>query len=91
MHTSLVKAGLKPIEAIQAATRNPAVFLGLDKSVGTIEKNKLADMVLLSANPLDDINNTRKISAVIFQGKMYDRASLNRMLSALVAQPGAKQ
>lgn len=87
----MVKAGLTPMEALQSATRNAAVFLGLDKSVGTIEKNKLADMVLLTANPLDDINNTRKISAVIFQGQMYDRAALNRMLGSLVAKPGERQ
>lgn len=84
----LVKAGLTPMQAIQAATKNPAEFLGRDKSVGTIEKNKLADMVLLSANPLEDINNTRKIAAVFFQGKMYDRASLNRMLGSAAARAG---
>jgi len=86
----LVRAGLTPMEAIQAATRNPATFLRLDKSVGTIEKNKLADMVLLSANPLEDINNTRKIAAVFFQGRMFDRPELNRMLAALAVNSGAK-
>lgn len=86
----LVRAGLTPMEAIQAATRNPATFLGLDKSVGTIEKNKLADMVLLSANPLEDINNTRKTAAVFFQGRMFDRPELNRMLRTLAVNSGAK-
>jgi len=86
----LVRAGLTPMEAIQAATRNPATFLGLDRSVGTIEKNKLADMVLLSANPLEDINNTRKIAAVFFQGRMFDRPELNRMLASLASNTGAK-
>ena len=86
----LVRAGLTPMEAIQAATRNPAIFLRLDKSVGTIEKNKLADMVLLAANPLEDINNTRKIAAVFFQGRMFDRPELNRMLAALAVNSGAK-
>ena len=81
----MVKAGLTPMEAIQTATRNPAAFLGLERSVGTIERNKLADMVLLSADPLADISNTLKISAVIFQGKMYDRAALNRMLGYVAA------
>jgi len=86
----LVRAGLTPMEAIHAATRNPATFLGLDRSVGTIEKNKLADMVLLSASPLEDINNTRKIAAVFFQGRMFDRPELNRMLATLSINSGAK-
>lgn len=86
----LVKAGLTPMEAIQAATRNPATFLGLDRSVGTIEKGKVADMVVLSANPLEDINNTRKVNAVIFQGRMFDRAELNRMLASVATATGSK-
>jgi cytosine/adenosine deaminase-related metal-dependent hydrolase len=86
----LVKAGLTSTEAIQAATRNPATFLGLDRSVGTLEKGKLADIVVLSANPLEDINNTRKVNAVIFQGRMFDRAELNRMLASVAATTGSK-
>jgi len=86
----LVKAGLTPMEAIQAATRNPATFLGLDRSVGTIEKGKLADIVVLSANPLEDINNTRKITAVLFEGQMFDRAQLNRLLASIATSSGSK-
>ncbi|HJZ68336.1 MAG TPA: amidohydrolase family protein [Blastocatellia bacterium] len=86
----LVKAGLTPMQALQTATRNPAIFLGVDKSTGTIEVGKIADLVVLNANPLEDINNTRKINAVIFQGKMYDRAALNRMLGLVAASADAK-
>jgi imidazolonepropionase-like amidohydrolase len=60
----LVSAGFSPMEAIQAATLNPARYLGREKDLGTIETGKLADLVLLDANPLDDISNTQKIRAV---------------------------
>lgn len=76
----LVKAGLTPMQALQAATKNPTTFLGVNSAVGTVEKGKLADLVLLTANPLEDINNTRKISAVIFGGRMYNRIELDHML-----------
>ena len=86
----LVKAGLTPMEAIQAATRNPATFLELDKSVGTIEQGKLADLVLLDANPLEDIKNTLKIAGVFFQGKYQDRRALDGMLASLAATAARK-
>jgi imidazolonepropionase-like amidohydrolase len=66
----LVEAGLTPLEALQTATRNPAEFLGRLDSLGTIEEGKIADLVLLEANPLEDIRNTRKIHAVILGGKV---------------------
>src|SRR5262249_266934 len=61
----LVSSGLTPTQALQAATWNPARFLGLERSLGTVEKGKLADLVLLDANPLEDIHNTQKIRAVV--------------------------
>ncbi len=75
----LVKAGLTPMEALQSATRNPANFLGRLDSLGTVEKGKIADLVLLDANPLADIRNTRKIHTVIFGGKMISKSSLQRI------------
>jgi len=66
----LVDAGLTPMEALETATRNAAEFLGKLQSVGTIERNKAADLVLLDANPLDDIHNTARISAVIIRGRV---------------------
>jgi len=76
-----VAAGFTPMEALQTATLNPAKFLGRENELGTIEKGKLADMVLLDANPLDDIRNTQKIAAVIVNGRGYARADLDKMLA----------
>jgi imidazolonepropionase-like amidohydrolase len=77
----LVEAGLSPIEALQSATKSPAEFLHVAKDSGTVENGKLADLVLLDANPLDDIRNTRKIRAVILRGKLLDRAALDQLLA----------
>src|SRR5579863_8556969 len=75
-----VKAGLTPMEALQTATLNPAKFLGRTNDSGTVETGKLADLVLLNANPLDDIRNTQKISAVVLGGRYFSRADLDRIL-----------
>ncbi|HWZ98611.1 MAG TPA: amidohydrolase family protein [Candidatus Dormibacteraeota bacterium] len=77
----LVKAGLTPAEALQAATRNAAEFLGHLDSQGTVAIGKDADLVLLDANPLDDIHNTQKIRAVFVRGKFLDRAALDQLLA----------
>jgi imidazolonepropionase-like amidohydrolase len=81
----LVQAGFTPIEALQTATLNPAIFLGELKSQGTIEKGKLANLVLLDASPLDDIRNTKKINAVILDGSFLSRAELNKLLAEAAA------
>jgi imidazolonepropionase-like amidohydrolase len=67
------------MQALQAATLNPARFMGRDKELGTVEKGRLADLVLLDANPLEDIHNTTKIRAVFAKGGLYDRAGLCQM------------
>ena len=77
---ALVEAGLAPIEALRTATSNPARVLGKEADVGTIAQGKNADLVLLDANPLDDVRNTRRIAAVIFGGKLYRRADLDSLL-----------
>ena len=85
-----VAAGFTPMEALQTATLNPAKFFGMDDRLGTIEKGKLADMVLLDANPLDDIRNTQKIAAVIVNGRYLSRAELDKMLAGVEAAAKAK-
>ncbi len=81
----LVEAGITPLEALQTATLNPARALDLGESLGTIETGKLADLVLLEANPLEDIRNTRRIRAVIADGRLYRRADLDRLLAEVEA------
>jgi imidazolonepropionase-like amidohydrolase len=92
-----VKAGLTPMQALQTATLNPARFMNRVADMGTVEQGKLADLVLLDADPLDDIDNTRKIRAVILAGRYFDRPALDRMLhgvevaAAAEPVPAAKQ
>jgi imidazolonepropionase-like amidohydrolase len=77
----LVRAGLSPLEALQAATLNPAVAFDRTADLGSVEPGKLADVVLLDANPLDRIENTQRINAVIEDGKLFTRSDLDRLLS----------
>jgi imidazolonepropionase-like amidohydrolase len=79
----LVEAGLTPGEALTAATRLPATWLGLDSLVGTVEVGKFADLVLLDHNPLISIKNTRQISGVFVNGQWLDKAHIVKMLADL--------
>ena len=85
-----VAAGFTPMEALQTATINPAKFLGMEDRLGTVERGKLADLVLLDANPLDDIRNTQKIAAVIVNGRYLSRADLDKMLAGVEEAAKAK-
>lgn len=76
----LVRSGVTPLEALRSATYNPAEFLGALDSLGTIARGKVADMVLLDADPLTDIRNTRRISLVIANGRVFDTAALAQLL-----------
>jgi imidazolonepropionase-like amidohydrolase len=76
-----VAAGFSPLEALRTATLNPAKFFGRENELGTIEKGKLADMVLLDANPLEDIRNTQRIVGVVANGRYFSRANLDMMLA----------
>jgi imidazolonepropionase-like amidohydrolase len=85
-----VAAGFTPLAALQTATLNPAKFLGKETELGTVEKGKLADLVLLDRNPLDNIANTQKIAAVIVNGRYLSRAELDKMLAGVVAAATSK-
>ena len=74
---SFVKGGWTPLQALEAATINPARTLGLAKDLGSLEAGKLADLVVMDANPLDNIRNTEKVSKVMLGGHLYDAATLN--------------
>ncbi len=82
----LVESGLSPMEAIDAATLAPAKYFKLEKELGLIKEGYLADMVVLNSNPLNDINNTKDINAVIRNGKLRTRSDLDQMLEALAAK-----
>lgn len=72
----LVEAGFSPMEALQAATLNPAKFFGKTDTYGTIQPGRAADLVLLNMNPLEDISHTRKINAVVLGGKYFPLATI---------------
>ena len=73
----LVEAGISPLDVIKIATRNGAHALGILNKVGTIENGKEADMIVLAANPIDNISNTKKIEAIINDGKLVDRERIS--------------
>jgi imidazolonepropionase-like amidohydrolase len=79
----LVKAGLSPMQALQAGTKNLGDFLGKTATQGTIEAGKNADLLLLDGDPLEDIRNTRQIRAVILRGRLLDRSTLDKFLSSV--------
>jgi imidazolonepropionase-like amidohydrolase/Tol biopolymer transport system component len=78
---SFVKGGWTPLQALQAATVNPARTLGMSRDIGSLEAGKLADLVVLDANPLDNIRNTERVSQVMLGGRLYDAATLNEQVT----------
>lgn len=81
-----VQAGLSPFEALQTATFKPAVYFNKAHELGSIEAGRLADLVLLDANPLNDIKNTRRIRAVMTNGRLLTRETLDKMLADAAAK-----
>ncbi|HET9274674.1 MAG TPA: amidohydrolase family protein [Gemmatimonadales bacterium] len=79
--------GMSPLEALASATRKPAEWLGLADSVGTIEPGKVADLVLLDADPLQKIDNVRRIAAILLRGRLFQRRELDALLAAVASAP----
>jgi len=77
----LAGAGLPPVEALRTATLNPAKIMKRENDFGSVAIGRLADLLLLDANPLDDIHNTQRIRAVIVNGKFLDRDALDKLLA----------
>lgn len=75
------QGGMSSLQAIRSATLNGAEHLGMAKEIGSLETGKLADMLILDANPLDDIRNTEKIKYVIINGRVYDTETMNETIS----------
>jgi imidazolonepropionase-like amidohydrolase len=78
---TMVAGGMAPAAALQAATVNPARYLGRERTLGTLAAGRSADLVLLDANPLEDIANVRRIRAVITAGRFLDRSALDQLLT----------
>jgi hypothetical protein len=81
----LVRGGMSTLGALQAATINPARFLGLTQTLGTVAADKEADLVLIEGNPLDDIGQLKRIRAVVVRGQVLDRPALDALLAAVRA------
>jgi imidazolonepropionase-like amidohydrolase len=79
---NFVEAGFSPMEALATATSNPAKFLGRS-DMGVIAAGKIADLVLLDRNPLEDIGNTRTLRAIVADGRYYDREHIDRLLAGV--------
>lgn len=84
--STFAKVGLSPLAALQTATLNPAKYFDIEDDFGSIAEGRYADLLLLDADPLEDINNTRKIAAVISRGKYLDRQNLDQMLEEMIDQ-----
>jgi imidazolonepropionase-like amidohydrolase len=82
---AMVSGGMTPLAALQTATVNPARYFGREKTFGTIAMGKLADLVLLDANPIDAIDNVRRIRAVVTAGRLLDRSELDKLLAQVKA------
>lgn len=75
----LAQGGMKPIDCLKAATINGATYLGMDKEIGSLKKGKLADLIVLNGNPLNDIRNSEKVIYTMVNGRLYDASTMNEI------------
>ena len=75
----LAQGGMKPFDALKSATINGAAYLGMDKEIGSLVKGKLADLIVLDANPLDDIRNSEKVKYTMVNGRLFDTETMNEI------------
>ena len=80
----MVKAGVSPLAALQSVTLNPARFFDIEEDLGSIAEGKFADLLLLEADPLEDVRNTRKIVSVLSRGHYLDRQALDNLFDSMI-------
>jgi imidazolonepropionase-like amidohydrolase len=85
----MVDAGMPIFDVLRSATYNPAEYFGILDDLGTVEEGKLADLLLLGANPLENISNTQQVNAVIADGRLYERSDLDAVLAKVEANARA--
>ena len=81
------QGGMSNMQALQTATINGARILGLDRELGTIEQGKLADLVVLDRNPLENIRNSDSVSMVMVNGRLYDAKTLVEVGASVARRP----
>ena len=82
------EAGVSPFEALRAGTLYPAILVGREDDLGTVEAGKLADLVLLDGDPLTDVRNLRRVAAVVADGRVFEGAGRQALLDAVLEDAG---
>jgi imidazolonepropionase-like amidohydrolase len=83
----LAQGGMTPMEVLRAGTLNGAEYIGLGDDIGSLENGKLADLIVLEKNPLEDIRNTDSVELVMVNGRLYDAATMNQLFPEEVTRP----